>query len=473
MFAKKDDNDKKAEKEQDSTKTKLVTTGVVVVVCFGLWGLFSYFFGHHQKAENTNVNKAFGNFDTVFNSDYVNKNNTTAITKNQSNIADVNAKVGNVYSEVQDLKTNKTNQSNEIQQLKSQIQDMSDKFNRTLDKLSELQKAQQHKTYHNPNNNGSNDNLNAFGNTDKGANKGTGMPDQSIQQNTTNIMTTFNFDYTDKDALYQIEKNKYYVTTPSYSTGILMSGADASASVMAQNDTTPITIKLRGMLHMAGNQTVDANNCVILAGVYGDVSAETGEVRLKHLSCRFPDGRIVDTDVQGYVVGERGKEGMRGKVVMRNGKLLFYSGFSGLFEGLGSSLSQYSQNYSVTPFGGEYTTDPSSIPAMAAGMGVEKAFSKLSDYYMKRADQYHPIVEVPAGSRVDVVFTNSFWLDGKDHIETQDKHAEEDVAHVKAVTKQAKDLAENQGGLSKEVLNRIKQMNPALGAQMGAGDKVQ
>ncbi len=67
--------------------------------------------------------------------------------------------------------------------------------------------------------------------------------------------------------------------------------------------------------------------------------------------------------------------------------------------------------------------------------GAEKAASTLSDYWVKRAEQYHPIIDIGAGNLVTIVFQDGFQL------ETIDEAAER--ASGKVVDEQVKDTASN------------------------------
>ena len=45
---------------------------------------------------------------------------------------------------------------------------------------------------------------------------------------------------------------------------------------------------------------------------------------------------------------------------------------------------------------------------------------KLADYNIQRAEQYHPVIQLTAGQPVDIVFLKGFYLDGKNHDESDD-----------------------------------------------------
>ena len=57
----------------------------------------------------------------------------------------------------------------------------------------------------------------------------------------------------------------------------------------------------------------------------------------------------------------------------------------------------------------------SDIFKFGAAQGVSNAMDKIADYNIRRADQYHPVIQLSAGTIVDVVFLKGFYLDGQKH----------------------------------------------------------
>ena len=200
------------------------------------------------------------------------------------------------------------------------------------------------------------------------------------------------------------------VPAGTFARAVILGGADANASVNGQSNTSPILLRLlnNGTLPNGGHSPL--KGCFVIAETYGDVSSERGEVRLKRLSCVRPDGKELDKSVEGTVFDVSGKEGIRGKVVMRNGPILLWAGMSGLFSGLGNGLQQAQSTQSVSPLGSTSTISTGNLLQYGAYSGANSALGKLSNYYIKRADQYHAIVEISAGNVVDVLFQSGFSL---------------------------------------------------------------
>ena len=104
----------------------------------------------------------------------------------------------------------------------------------------------------------------------------------------------------------------------------------------------------------------------------------------------------------------QGKVGIRGKPVMRNGQILMNAGGAGFLSGFGDGFKS-----AATPMvglGGTATIGAGDILKQGFGGGASKASETLSQYYIKRAEQYHPVIDIGAGNAVTVVFQQGFRL---------------------------------------------------------------
>ncbi|MGD3056815.1 TrbI/VirB10 family protein, partial [Escherichia coli] len=85
----------------------------------------------------------------------------------------------------------------------------------------------------------------------------------------------------------------------------------------------------------------------------------------------------------------------------------------------------------------------SSVMNSALGGGASQVGKTLSDYYIKRAEQYHPVIPVGAGTEVTVVFQEGFQL----------KYTDEDKASTPA--RQAKAVVDNGIQVSQQMLQEL------------------
>lgn len=156
----------------------------------------------------------------------------------------------------------------------------------------------------------------------------------------------------------------------------------------------------------------------------GDVSSERAIVRTRNISC-LKDGKTIDMPIKGHV-SFRGKNGIKGEVVMRNGKILGWAWGAGFVDGIGQGMERASQP--AVGLGATAAYGAGDVLKMGIGGGASKAAQTLSDYYIKRAEQYHPVIPIGAGNEVTVVFRDGFQLKTVEEmaLERTQSRAEED-----------------------------------------------
>ncbi len=201
-----------------------------------------------------------------------------------------------------------------------------------------------------------------------------------------------------------------YVPPGTFAQAVLLSGADANAGVSGQTDTVPVAMRILNNGTLPNGKHSSLKGCFVTAAVYGDASSERGQIRLQRLSC-VKEGHVIDVAVEGTVNDMGGSDGIRGHPVMRNGKMLWNAGFSGVLSGIGSAAQQSVTTQSVSPLGSTSSVPPGKVFEYGAYGGANTALSKLADYYIKLANLYHPIIQIHAGSQVNIVFLKGFSLD--------------------------------------------------------------
>ena len=211
-----------------------------------------------------------------------------------------------------------------------------------------------------------------------------------------------------------------YVPAGSYAQAVVIAGADASAAVQSQGDPRPVLLRLTSPAYGAAEDGIasesDLVGCTVTGAAYGDLSSEKVYVRLQTMACtgREP-GTVVETAVSGFVAGG-GKSGVRGPVVSREGALVERAFLAGVFSGFGQSASQALGPQAVLTGTGAAAfanTDIESIGRASVGAGAGTAGQQVSDYLIRRAEQYQPVIQLAAGTPVTVVFLEGAWLDGR------------------------------------------------------------
>lgn len=202
-----------------------------------------------------------------------------------------------------------------------------------------------------------------------------------------------------------------YVPAGSFVEGILLGGVDAHASVTAQSDPHPVLIRVLNDGIMPNNRNSQLNHCHIVGAAYGDISSERAYIRLERMSCE-QNGFFTDYPVFGYVTGADGKDGIRGKVVIRDQAVVTRAFMGGFLSGLSDTVSQGLTTQSISPLGSVETIKNGDALAYGGASGVGNAMELYARYNIKRAEQYQPVIEIPAGTQINVVFNRGFYLDG-------------------------------------------------------------
>ncbi len=202
-----------------------------------------------------------------------------------------------------------------------------------------------------------------------------------------------------------------YLPAGSFMSGVLLNGLDAPTGGQAQNNPQPILLQITDHAVLPNRMRAEMRGCFATAFAHGDLSSERGLARVDRLTCISEEGAAIDVPVRGYLVGPDGKVGIGGKVVSKAGRLLANAAAAGVLSGLAAVAESYSVTNSVSALGTVQTIDSDKIPQYAAASGLQSAADKLASYFLKMADQMVPVVEVPAGVKVDIVLQRGLALE--------------------------------------------------------------
>lgn len=214
----------------------------------------------------------------------------------------------------------------------------------------------------------------------------------------------------------------------------LLSGVDASCGVTDTADPRPVLLRLNDDGNMPRAFKGDLKDCRILGAATGDLSSERVYIRARTLTCiERETEEVLEIPIQGYVTGGDGKVGIRGEVVSRAAEFLEYGFLSGMISGLSNVLTPLSQMASspMQALSQPVGSGPSNKDRlkMAAGSGAENALNRLSQYYIDRAEQVQPVIQIAAGIKGELIVQEGFYVD-KTHYRRQ-QAIENDQVRVK------------------------------------------
>jgi len=214
-----------------------------------------------------------------------------------------------------------------------------------------------------------------------------------------------------------------YVAPNSYVQARVLVGVDMQAGISATADPKPVLFRIDGRAVGVGAdgqfQTSDLTGCLVNGAAFAELSSEKVYIKLQKISCPVDGSHYLVTKVDGYV-SYMGKSGVRGKVVSREGNFANKAFVAGTLQGLGQAMSTNTQRSltGITTSNGVsgVATAPltdSQIAQATVGTGISNASSMLADYYIKRAEQYQPVIEMPTGLEVELVFLDGFRFSTK------------------------------------------------------------
>ena len=225
--------------------------------------------------------------------------------------------------------------------------------------------------------------------------------------------TVFSEDLSKKPQKEEPKEPEIYIPTGSMLRGVLLAGLDAPTGTNAKKDPFPVNVRIQKDAILPNGYSADVKECFLLMSGYGDLSSERAMLRSETMSCIKEDGSIIEAKVAGYASGEDGKAGIRGRLVSKTGSLIAKTMLAGFASGISSAFDVTMTPTINTSSDGRVSYEKvySGDAVRGAGAkGVSKAFDKLSDYYMKMADQMFPIIEVDGGRDVNIVVTNGARL---------------------------------------------------------------
>ncbi len=208
-----------------------------------------------------------------------------------------------------------------------------------------------------------------------------------------------------------------YLPANSFATARVIVGVDASAGVNSQTDPLPVVLRITGPARSVADNgrvlTTKLQGCLVNGAARGDLSAEKVYVKLQKMTCAQPGGRYAVSEVRGFIAFA-GKSGVRGRVVSREGSLVTQAFFAGIAGGIGRGFSANTNSAltgaNVTVGGQRQQLGAGALAAGGLGEGVSTAADTVSKYLIERAEQYQPVIEMPTGIDVEIVFLDGTYV---------------------------------------------------------------
>ncbi|MCY1669618.1 conjugal transfer protein TraB [Novosphingobium sp. SL115] len=210
-----------------------------------------------------------------------------------------------------------------------------------------------------------------------------------------------------------------YLPPNSIAVAKVIVGVDANAGVRSETDPLPVVLRITGPARSVYDRgrllRTQISGCLVNGAARGDLSSEKVYVKLQRMTCPQKGGRYAVSDVKGFIAFG-GKTGVRGRVVSREGALVGQAFLAGLAGGFGRGFSANSTalltGSSVNVNGERQKLGTGDIFQGGIGEGVATSGDMVSKYLIERAEQYQPVIEMPTGIDVEIVFLEGVFIQG-------------------------------------------------------------
>ena len=217
-----------------------------------------------------------------------------------------------------------------------------------------------------------------------------------------------------KDALAKdAQEHEVYLPSGTLLTAVIITGVDAPTGQAARREPFPVMTRLNKEAILPNDYLADVRECFVILGAYGDLSSERAYMRGESLSCVRNDGKVIESKLDGFASGEDGKNGVRGRLITRDGPMLVRAALAGFLQAWSGALGASPVPVIATaPSNNVQYQNVLSSDALrnAAAQGAGKAFEKLADYYLRLADATMPIIEIDSGRQINLVLTGGFRM---------------------------------------------------------------
>ncbi|SPP26335.1 conjugal transfer protein [Orientia tsutsugamushi] len=208
-----------------------------------------------------------------------------------------------------------------------------------------------------------------------------------------------------------------YVTSGSSARAVLLTGVVVGTGTNSSSSPEPIVLQLLDTAILYDEYKTDQIKKAILIGsCNGEMSSERAKCRIETLSVVNNQGDIIEKKVEGWLIGEDGRSGIKGIVVDKSSKVVRMAALNGVFSSIAKFLQTKAIKPDMTPtlnlVAGGQQQEFQIGDALQSGAysGASNAFDKLADFAIKRADSMSPVIVVASGRVIDVVFKKGFDL---------------------------------------------------------------
>ncbi len=203
-----------------------------------------------------------------------------------------------------------------------------------------------------------------------------------------------------------------FTLMPGFVKAIIVAGADVPTMAGKASEPKPIWLSINSEELIANNEVLHFEDCMVQATASGDLVSGRAHLRLSKISCSMTDldgiKYKINTGIKGWVYGEEGKYGVKGRLVSKEGEIISKGVPLAAIESIIGALSQPDQSF-IMP-GGTTENSVSSNIATSGAKTSSKILGKFAEYYLQILENMNPYIEIRAKRRVTIAFAGGEML---------------------------------------------------------------
>lgn len=239
----------------------------------------------------------------------------------------------------------------------------------------------------------------------KSSNAGqTGQSTPTVEPEVMGFPTDKNKAKYSEGSLGSVSPTEGYIPPGTFFRAVMLNGVDAPAGGQGQSNPLPVALDILDSANMPNKAKLNLKDCRIVASAWGDLSSERMMARVETMSCII-NGRSVNLDIKGQIIGEDGKTGVRGRLVSKQGIMIGNAILAGSIGQIGQIYQQQATTTYTGAAGAVSVIGSDQLKNAAIGGGISGGAKTIADYYIQQASKLFPSIETDGGRVVEILVT--------------------------------------------------------------------
>lgn len=208
-------------------------------------------------------------------------------------------------------------------------------------------------------------------------------------------------------------QKELYLPAGSFVKGTLLSGVFAPEN---KSNPLPVVFSVDQAFNGPAGSKIPLKGMLGIGKAQADINSSRAVIQVVRLAYVFPDGKVWEKNVNGWVCGPDDILGVKGKIIQQTGRALAGAFTSGFLSGASQALSQAQTSTQQTISGTLETNVTGNTTKYGLYSGLASAAGNLSNYYSGMLNQIITAIKIRAGTPIQIVMEKGVSIEsGNDY----------------------------------------------------------